>query len=84
MEVGCVSSIVSPSHREEICAFGVRSDCAFSEGGGPASASRLPLPRHRSEQQRRADIGEFLCFLLFFLLLPLRGDSFQTLLSPRT
>lgn len=53
LEVGCVRLTVSPSNREEICAFDVRSDCAFSEGGGPASASLLPLPR-------RADIGEFL------------------------
>lgn len=51
---------VSPSNREEICAFDVRPDGAFSEGGGPASSSLPPLSRHRSDQQRHAHIGKFL------------------------
>lgn len=54
-----VSSIVSPSLREEVCAFDVRPDGAFSGGGGPAPAWLLLRPRCRPEQQRRPDVGEF-------------------------
>lgn len=46
-------------NRKEICAFDVWPDRAFSERGGPTSASHVRLPVH-SPEQCCADSGEFL------------------------
>lgn len=66
------TSRVSLSNREEIRAFHVRPDRAFSERRGPASASHLRLPVHHPQQQRRANGGQFLrspaSLLSWFLL----------------